>query len=199
MVFVSLPRCQDIQAVCCINRLTSKTSFPLSGASLWTFSNVSTEGDGTKILHFTQTDKVAANTPFLIEPTADIAEEIFFHGVTISKPTNYQAAGTVTHNGIAFTGVINPVELAAGSNTFFLVSDNRLAIPAAGGATLGGLRGYFSNPSGARIGIRTQQNTTTGIDILLENIQSTTYKLLQDGKIYIIRNGAMYDLSGYKL
>lgn len=184
-----------------LNKATNsaKTSNPLSGATLWTFSSVSTEGDGTKILHFKPTDKVTANTPFLIEPTDDIAEEIFFHGVTISKPTNYQAAGTVTHNGITFTGVINPVELAAGSNTFFLVSDNRLAIPAAGGATLGGLRGYFSNPSGARIGIRTQQNTTTGIDILLENIQSTTYKLLQDGKIYIIRDGVMYDLSGYKL
>lgn len=183
-----------------LNKATNsaKTSNPLSGATLWTFSRVSTEGDGTKILHFKPTDTVTANTPFLIEPTDDIAEEIFFHGVTISKPTNYQAAGTVTHDGITFTGVINPVELAAGSNTFFLVSDNRLAIPAAGGATLGGLRGYFTNPSGARLAIRTQQNTPTLLESVNCNIKNT-YKILQDGKIYIIRDGVMYDIKGYRL
>ena len=183
-----------------LNKATNsaKTSNPLSGATLWTFSSVSTEGDGTKILHFKPTDTVTANTPFLIEPTDDIAEEIFFHGVTISKPTNYQAAGTVTHDGITFTGVINPIELAAGSNTFFLVSDNRLAIPAAGGATLGGLRGYFTNPSGARLAIRTQQNTPTLLESVNCNIKNT-YKILQDGKIYIIRDGVMYDIKGYRL
>ena len=177
---------------------SAKTSYPLSGATLWTFSRVSTDDEGTKTLHFTPTDKVEANTPFLIEPTADVAEEIFFHDVTISKPANYQEAGTITHDGITFTGVINPVELAAGSNTFFLVSDNRLAIPAAGGATLGGLRGYFTNPSGSKLAIRTQQNTPTLLESVNCNIKNT-YKILQDGKIYIIRDGVMYDIKGYRL
>ena len=174
---------------------SAKTSNPLSGATLWTFSSVSTNDEGTKTLHFTQTDKVKANTPFLIEPTDDVAEEIFFHDVTISKPTNYEEAGTITHNGITFTGVINPVELAAGSNTFFLVSDNRLAIPAAGGATLGGLRGYFTAPGGAKLQIRTQQDTPTLLDCATSN-RKNAYKILQDGNIYIIRNNITYDLKG---
>lgn len=168
----------------------------LAGASIWTFNDVQTEEDGTKILQFTQTQTqtVPAYTPFLIKPVNDVAETIYFKNVII----NYQAAGTVTHDGITFTGVINPVELAAGSNTFFLVSDNRLAIPAAGGATLGGLRGYFTNPSGARLAIRTQQNTPTLLESVNCNIKNT-YKILQDGKIYIIRDGVMYDIKGYRL
>lgn len=174
---------------------STKTSNPLSGATLWTFSSVSTDDEGTKTLHFTQTDKVEANTPFLIKPTDDVAEEIFFHDITISKPTNYEEAGTITYNGITFTGVINPVELAAGSNTFFLVSDNRLAIPAAGGATLGGLRGYFTAPGGAKLQIRTQQDTPTLLDCATIN-RKNAYKILQDGKIYIIRNNITYDLKG---
>ena len=184
-----------------LNKATNstKTSNPLSGATLWTFSSVSTDDEGTKTLYFTPTDKVEANTPFLIEPTNDVAEEIFFHDVTISKPTNYEEAGTITHDGITFTGVINPVELAAGSNTFFLVSDNRLAIPAAGGATLGGLRGYFTNPSGSKLAIRTQQNTTTWLEQIYNNTTLPTYKILRDGKIYIIRNGQIYDLAGCRL
>ena len=174
---------------------SAKTCYPLSGATMWTFSGVSTDDEGTKTLHFTPTDKVEANTPFLIEPTDDVAEEIFFHDVTISKPTNYEEAGTITYNGITFTGVINPVELAAGSNTFFLVSDNRLAIPAAGGATLGGLRGYFTAPGGAKLQIRTQQDTPTLLDCATSN-RKNAYKILQDGNIYIIRNNITYDLKG---
>ena len=166
----------------------------LAGASIWTFNDVQTEEDGTKILQFTQTQTVPAYTPFLIKPVNDVAETIYFKNIII----NYQAAGTVTHDGITFTGVINPVELAAGSNIFFLVSDNRLAIPAAGGATLGGLRGYFTNPSGARLAIRTQQNTPTLLESVNCNIKNT-YKILQDGKIYIIRDGVMYDIKGYRL
>lgn len=198
-MFSSLCLPFDIEATTLANA-TSVDGYrtPLTGATIWTFDNVQAGEDGVKILQFTQTQTVPAYTPFLIKPVNDIAEAIYFKNVIISNINNQETNGTVTHNPITFTGVINPVELAAGSNTFFLVSDNRLAIPAAGGATLGGLRGYFTNPSGSKLAIRTQQNTPTLLESVSSNIKNT-YKILQDGKIYIIRNGVMYDLKGYKL
>lgn len=202
-MFSSLCLPFDIEATTLANA-TSVDGYrtPLTGATIWTFDNVQAGEDGVKILQFTQTQTqtqtVPAYTPFLIKPVNDIAEAIYFKNVIISNINNQATNSTITHYGITFTGVINPVELAAGSNTFFLVSDNRLAIPAAGGATLGGLRGYFTNPSGAKLAIRTQQNTPTLLESVSCNIKNT-YKILQDGKIYIIRDGVMYDIKGYRL
>lgn len=203
-MFSSLCLPFDIEATTLANA-TSVDGYrtPLTGATIWTFDNVQAGEDGVKILQFTQTQTqtqtVPAYTPFLIKPVNDIAEAIYFKNVIISNINNQETNGTITHDGITFTGVINPVELAAGSNTFFLVSDNRLAIPAAGGATLGGLRGYFTNPSGSKLAIRTQQNTTTWLEQIYNNTTLPTYKILRDGKIYIIRNGQIYDLAGCRL
>ena len=180
-----------------MDQATTSSGTPLADATLWVFDNVSTDEEGTKTLHFTQTSTVDANTPFLILPTQDIAEDIFFHNVTISKPEDLSAAGEASQGDITFHGVINPIEIKAGTNTFFLVADNRLAAPN-NDSILPGLRGYFTAPEGAKLQIRTQQDTPT----LLENVTSNSknaYKILQDGRIYIIRDQIIYDLQGNRV
>lgn len=172
---------------------------PLAGATLWTFSNVETnEEANTKTLIFEQikqTDEVVpANTPFLIWPQNDVAKDIFFHNVTIQKAAVLTNAGEVTHDGITFHGFINPLDIVASPNNFFLVADNRLAVFYES-ATIPALRGYFSANPGSLLQIRTRQETPT----LLENINSdkrNTYKIQRDGKIYIIRDQVTYDLQG---
>ncbi len=180
-----------------MDQATTSSGTPLADATLWVFDNVSTDKEGTKTLHFTQTSTVDANTPFLILPTQDIAEDIFFHGVTISKPDSLEAAGEATCGDITFHGVINPVEIKAGTNTFFLVADNRLATPN-NDSILPGLRGYFTAPEGAKLQIRTQQDTPTLLENVANNSQNA-YKILQDGRIYIIRDQIIYDLQGNRV
>ena len=171
---------------------------PLEGATLWTFSSVETdENANTKTLVFTQTtetETVPANTPFLIWPKNDIEKDIFFHNVTIEKAEDLTDAGTVTHDGITFHGFINPLDIVASLNNFFLVADNRLAVFYES-ATIPALRGYFSAAPGSQLQIRTRQEAPT----LLENVNSdrkNTYKIQKNGKIYIIRDQVTYDLQG---
>ena len=174
------------------------TGNPLEGATLWTFSGVTTDEDAnTKTLVFTQTTEVSANTPFLILPQNDVAEDIFFHHVTIEKAPDLTNAGEVTHDGITFHGFINPVLLKASPNNFFLVANNRLATSYYD-SMLPALRGYFTAQEGAKLQIRTQQETPT----LLENVNSNiknTYKIQKDGNIYIIRDQIIYDLQGNRV
>ena len=171
---------------------------PLAGATLWTFSNVETnEEANTKTLIFTQTNEeneVPANTPFLILPQNDVAKDIFFHNVTIEKAEVLTNAGEVTHDGITFHGFINPLDIVASPNNFFLVADNRLAVFYES-ATIPALRGYFTAAPGSQLQIRTRQEAPT----LLENVNSdrkNTYKIQKNGKIYIIRDQVTYDLQG---
>ena len=180
-----------------MDQATTSSGTPLADATLWVFNSVSTDEQGTKILHFTETDQVDANIPFLIFPTQDIAEDIFFHGVTINKAADLTEANSVIHDGITFHGVINPIELEANANTFFLVADNRLAVPN-NNSILPGLRGFFTAPEGAKLQIRNQQDTPT----LLENVTNNSknaYKILQDGNICIIRDQIIYDLQGNRV
>ena len=180
-----------------MDQATTSSGTPLADATLWVFDNVSTDEEGTKTLHFTQTSTVDANTPFLILPTQDIAEDIFFHGVTIYKAPELTEAGSVTSDGITFHGVINPKQLEASASIFFLVADNRFATPN-NDSILPGLRGYFTAPEGAKLQIRTQQDTPTLLENVTNNSQSA-YKILQDGRIYIIRDQIIYDLQGNRV
>lgn len=172
----------------------------LANTTLWTLNQVTTNDDGSKTLTFTQVSKVSAYTPFLIKPTNDITETIIFKNVVISNISNHTTAGTKVVDGITFQGIINPTALPA--NSFFLVADNRLAeMPdniAEADKVLGGLRGYFINTTGAPLQIRIdKQNTPTLLEDII-NTNSTTYKILQNGKIYIVKDGQMYDLLGNK-
>ena len=172
----------------------------LANTTLWTLNQVTTNDDGSKTLTFTQVSEVSAYTPFLIKPTNDITETIIFKNVVISNISNHTTAGTKVVDGITFQGIINPTALPA--NSFFLVADNRLAeMPdniAEADKVLGGLRGYFINTTGAPLQIRIdKQNTPTLLEDII-NTNSTTYKILQNGKIYIVKDGQMYDLLGNK-
>ena len=175
------------------------TGNPLEGATLWTFSGVETDAKAnTKTLVFTQTnEEVPANTPFLILPQNDVAEDIFFHNVTIDKATDLTNAGEVSYGGITFHGFINPVLLKASPNNFFLVANNRLATSYYD-SMLPALRGYFTNNTGSQLLIRTQQGTPSLLDDVNSNIKNT-YKIQKDGKIYIVRDHIVYDLQGNRV
>ena len=142
-------------------------------------------------------------TPFLIKPENDITVRMHFWSALMQAPAN---AGARTSAAQAFVeGVLAPTVIPVnpeGDNTLILVADNRLAKVTTQGEMLG-LRLYFTVPKdvspSARSIIRVN-NAPAGIDDIETPQQgSAVIKIMQNGNIYIIRNGKMYDIMGREI
>lgn len=142
-------------------------------------------------------------TPFLIKPEKDITARMHFWSALMQAPAN---AGARTSAGQAFVeGVLAPTVIPVnpeGDNTLILVADNRLAKVTTQGEMLG-LRLYFTVPKdvspSARSIIRVN-NAPAGIDDIETPQQgSAVIKIMQNGNIYIIRNGVTYTITGARV
>ena len=142
-------------------------------------------------------------TPFLIKPENDITVRMHFWSALMQAPAN---AGARTSAAQAFVeGVLAPTVIPVnpeGDNTLILVADNRLAKVTTQGEMLG-LRLYFTVPKdvspSARSIIRVN-NAPAGIDDIETPQQgAAVIKIMQNGNIYIIRNGKMYDIMGREI
>ena len=158
------------------------------------------EWDGTQ----DDTDYIAASTPILIKPENDITARMhlkwnpFISTAYLPKPDD-----------VTFTPVLAPSEVqgGAGTNNLILVADNRLARLSSTGTMLG-LRGYF-NGSQIPDNLAPQQmiikiTEKDGVVTYLDNIESpqqgaAAIKILQNGNIYILREGKVYDIIGRAL
>ena len=144
-----------------------------------------------------------AYKPFLIKPENDITVRMHFWSALMQAPAN---AGARTSAVQAFVkGVLAPTVIPVnpeGDNTLILVADNRLAKVTTQGEMLG-LRLYFTVPKdvspSARSIIRVN-NAPAGIDDIETPQQgSAVIKIMQNGNIYIIRNGKMYNIMGREI
>ena len=150
-----------------------------------------------------QFEILAPYKPFLIKPENDITVRMHFWSALMQAPAN---AGARTSAVQAFVeGVLAPTVIPVnpeGDNTLILVADNRLAKVTTQGEMLG-LRLYFTVPKdvspSARSIIRVN-NAPAGIDDIETPQQgAAVIKIMQNGNIYIIRNGKMYDIMGREI
>ena len=184
----------------CLPFNASLTEGPLAGAKAYTFTSSSETDGGDILLHFSKVENtMKAGTPYLIEPQTNIQGPIDFTNVTISE-----SEGGSAGSDIKFNGILAPKWLeATNKNILFLVSDNKLAWANAN-ANMNGMRAYFSLPDGAynklntRARIVVSENTTT--DIQQTTTTSTNaQKLIQNGMLYILKDGQLYTVFGTKV
>jgi hypothetical protein len=108
---------------------------PLEGASVLGLSGV--EGN---VYSFAKADQLKAGEPYLVKPTADIANPTF-EGVKIENTLrDYNEA-------YDFLGIYSPMLIDATKTIYFLGSDGKLKLAKAG-TTMKGMRAYFKVPSG---------------------------------------------------
>lgn len=174
---------------------------PLEGAKVLKYS-YSEESGADIILHFNRASNIEAGVPYLIEPQADIDVPMDFMGVRITE-TDEEIAGEPDGNGISFNGILAPKTLAANDKSIlFLVSGNRLAWANAN-ADMYGMRGYFFVPNGkynklsTRAYISTKESETT--DLQQPSAVKVATKFIQNGVLYIQREGEVYTIMGTKV
>ena len=173
----------------------------LEGATVLEYSH-SKDLDGDILLYFDAVTDMKAGVPYLVEPQADIDMPMDFMGVQITE-TDEEIAGDPDGNGISFNGILAPKTLEANDKSIlFLVSGNRLAWANAD-ADMYGMRGYFSVPNGkynklsTRAYISTKESETT--DLQQPSAVKVATKFIQNGVLYIQREGEVYTIMGTKV
>lgn len=181
--------------------LNSFDNTPLEGATVLEYSH-SEDLDGDILLYFDAVTAMEAGVPYLVEPQADIDVPMDFMGVRITE-TDEEIAGEPDGNGISFNGILAPKTLAANDKSIlFLVSGNRLAWANAN-ADMYGMRGYFIVPNGkynklsTRAYISTKESETT--DLQQPSANKVATKFIQNGVLYIQREGEVYTIMGTKV
>lgn len=159
---------------------------------------------------FSATDYMEAGVPYLIKVTENIQPGTIGY-VKLFKDvkcphfvgTNEFGGFDVAADGFTFRGVMNPSHFEPSRTNLFMVADNRLATlyeP----ADILGLRGYFTAPAGydaSKVHIKIMDKTATSVETvpevsLMDSVKAVKY--LWDGRIYIQRDGKVYDITGFR-
>ena len=209
---------ESYSTICLPFDLKSLAGTPYQGASVLKFvgvEKIKENGVNKAELQFEEvafsaTDYMEAGVPYLIQVTENIKPgtigfEKVFKGVTCPKLTGTNAYGgyDVEKDGFAFHAVMNPSSFPASKTNLFMVADNRLATlyeP----ADILGLRGYFTAPAdydASKVHIKIMDKTATSIETVPEvsMIDSAkAVKYLWNGRIYIQRDGKVYDITGFR-
>lgn len=172
----------------------------LEGATVLEYSH-SKDLDGDILLYFDAVTDMKAGVPYLVEPQEDI-DVLDFMGVQITE-TDEEIVGEPDGNGISFNGILAPKTLTANEKSIlFLVSGNRLAWANAN-ADMYGMRGYFFVSNGkynklsTRAYISTKESETT--DLQQPSAVKVATKFIQNGVLYIQREGEVYTIMGTKV
>jgi hypothetical protein len=151
-------------------------------------------------LNFSKVTSMQAGMPYLIQPTKDITNPYYFSNVQ----TGDNVAGksvTPANSEATFQGITSPTDLDASLPIVFLVDQNRLAISTTSGQMLGN-RAYFTLHDSQNIPKRSVISIVkapTNNHNLYINTTPTSYKIMEDGHIWIIRGGEKYNLMGAKV
>ena len=150
-------------------------------------------------------DYIAASTPILIKPENNITQRMH----TKWNPYISTAYHPVSDSYVEFIPILAPTEVqgGAGSNNLILVADNRLAKLTSSGTILG-LRAYFNGSeipddlSPKQMIIKLTEKD--GVVTYLDNIETpqqgaSAIKIMQNGTLYILRDGKVYDMMGRQL
>ena len=187
---------------------------PFKGAKAMEFTGVSSlyneSNEPVTVLQFTEVTRLMKGVPYLIQTQSDVVGKTSFSGITYNTITPDVQQVTPNESPFTFHGSVNPTEVPEGS--LIVVANNRLALTTEDGE-MAGMRGYFSidpvyaseiaeQAAAGRVYLNFQKPTTTSIPVAPESEQQSrpeTYKLLQDGKIYILRGEEVYSILGARV
>lgn len=195
----------DYNTICLPFDLPTLDGTPLAGGELWAFRYGYVE-NGELLMRIAPASSIEAGVPYLITFTsgANIVNPIFTN-VTISKSAGVSVGQT---DDVQFIGILKPQPFTENDkNNLFVATGGMLAWSeaqtGAANSYLRSFRGYFhtetavsgtpvSNHMPARI-VRGEQ-VATGFDDVHGDVQSL--KLLENGRVVIIRNGVKYSVQG---
>lgn len=195
--------------LCLPFNLASLTGTPYENAKVLKFTGTSTEEDNTLLLHFQEVSSIEAGVPYLIQTNVELGNEVVFNNVFCPIISDKNPSGGISHTpencNVTFHAVMSPIVLADYTNTWFLVANNRLAVPTESGAMYG-LRGYFTfnGPQNMpeKASITVAKPTPTGDQYQVVNIPVITpsvRKIMRDGQIYILRGDEVYTITGNRV
>ena len=209
---------ESYSTICLPFNLTTLAGTPYEGASVLKFVGVKKikENGVNKAellfeeVAFSATDYMEAGVPYLIKVTENIQPgtigfEKLFKNVKCPHfvGTNEFGGFDVAADGFTFRGVMNPSHFEPSRTNLFMVADNRLATlyeP----ADILGLRGYFTAPAdydASKVHIKIMDKTATSVETvpevsLMDSVKAVKY--LWNGRIYIQRDGKVYDITGFR-
>lgn len=149
-------------------------------------------------LSFEQTSGMYPGTPHLIKTSRDIVNPVFT-GVKFTRTT----PASTTKTNANFVGTFIKDEIPADPNNLFMGANNTLYFPTVNMPILG-MRAYFvihDVPAGAvkRARIIENEQVATEIELIMEQPNANSQKLIINGQLIIIRDGVRYNAMGVKL
>lgn len=147
-------------------------------------------------IHFNTATAVEAGTPYLFRPASTINSPVF-KGVTIDMQASTELAPA--DGLVSMTGTYSPMQVPDGK--WYLGPDNTLYQPQ-GTVNTKGFRAYFALASslGNKVRARVVMNGQISTDFdLITTDSATVRKVIEDGQVYIVRNGVKYNLQGQKI
>ena len=154
----------------------------LDGATAYSVASVEAN---TIVLNEVGTE-LTAGVPYIIKPDAAGDVVATFEGLTVDAPVNNSLIGT-------FDG---GVTLNAAANAYVLSENQFHLIAGTATATVGMYRAYLQLPDATAPALRIieAQNGATAIQGVEAN--ETAHKFIQNGKLFILKNGITYDATG---
>lgn len=157
-------------------------------------------GDFVLNLNFKEATSVRRCRPYLIKTSRNIVNPVFGDvEVKIDDASEYITTGTNAN----FVSTLIKGTIPASENNLFLGANNTLYFPTVDMPILG-MRAYFvihDAPSGAvkRARIIEREQIITDVELVAEQPNAKSQKILRDGQLIIIRDGNMYNVMGAKL
>ncbi|MCQ2323256.1 MAG: hypothetical protein MJZ53_00160 [Paludibacteraceae bacterium] len=155
----------------------------------------STYEDGVITLNFEEERELEAGKPYLVKPTKVVTNPVFNSWLVSAE------LHPVETTYADFIPVFSPTVLEQSKSILFLGADNELFWPTEAG-TIKGLRCYFRVhvddspiPSGAPVRMVIGRGTPTDISQTADK-QISAQKVIENGHIFIERNGVRYNLNG---
>ena len=163
---------------------------------LWQMSSATQTGDEID-LNFEQTTSFSAGKPYIIKPSVDVKNPIFYNKKEIK---NYTYNNVQEFTAADFVGTFYKDVIPAGESNLYL-QNNNLYYSETNNTTIKGTRAWIrlKSQSGAapKARIVLRDNTATAIDLV--NSENKAIKRIENGQVVIIRYGQKYNVMGIKL
>lgn len=151
------------------------------------------QGEDVLYIHFNTATTIEAGVPYLFRPANTINSPIF-KGVTIDVNASIELAPA--DGLVSMTGTYSPMVVPDGK--WYLGPNNTLYQPQ-GEVRSKGFRAYFTlaESLGNKVRARVVMNEhiTTDFDLITADT-AAAQKIIENGQVYIIRNGVKYNLQG---
>lgn len=169
-----------------------------AGTTLYQFAQLAKEG-GELVLYFSKPSAIAAATPYLIQPTQNVAAGFTVEDATISTTPN-NISFTVDATTVTMKPILSATagEKTNGTTEYWLADNTYLYNNA---NIVLSLRALFniSTVSGMppRCRVALGENAETGVDNIITT--DAPVKVIENGQLIIIRNGEKFNAQGQKL